>query len=251
MKDLIRFFICLIVVFSVVSSVNAGDPDDIKSGNSVIKVNKDKLLSDYKTKKKEYDIKTGKPIDFYIDFHLGLGATNASISNATNNGSYETASKLGAMLGGAVHLNLFDIVSFTSGLDIQGKSFKFTPPTTDTLAINTMGLGEKELSNTYLNIPFNINVGGMISEKIGLIFHGGPYIGLRLNNDNFAGLGYKNFDLGLNGTLVLNYVIQYPLSIIFGTKFEFGGLNRLGSTNLIENISTSNYSFFSGARIWF
>ncbi len=251
MKKLIIFLVILICFLLAIQVVRAGDPDDIGSNNMIMKVNKNKLISDYEIKKKEYDIKTGKPIDFYIDFHLGLGATSASISNATNNGAYETASKLGAMLGGVIHLNLFDVISFTSGLNLQGKSFKFTPPVTDTLAIQTMGAGEKNLSNTYLNIPLNINVGGMISEKVGLIFYGGPYIGIRLNNDNYNGLGYKNFDLGLNGSLILNYVIQYPLSIIFGTKFEFGGLNRLGSTNLIENISTSNYSFFSGARIWF
>lgn len=251
MKTLLRIFASLILLVFLIQSSVAGDPDDLKENKNIIRINKDKLISDYKYKKKEYDIKTGKPIDFYVDFHLGLGATNASISNATNKGAYETASKLGAMLGGAIHLNLFDIVSFTSGLDLQGKSFKFTPPVTDTLAINTLGSGEKSLSNTYLNIPININVGGMISEKVGLIFNGGPYIGIRLNNDNYNGLGYKNFDLGLNGTLILNYVIQYPLSIIFGTKFEFGGLNKLGSTNLIDDITTSNYSFFSGARIWF
>lgn len=251
MKNLLRIFASFILLIFLFQTAVAGDPDDLKESKNIIRINKDKLVSDYKYKKKEYDIKTGKPIDFYVDFHLGLGATTASISNATNKGAYETASKLGAMLGGAIHLNLFDIVSFTSGLDLQGKSFKFTPPVTDTLAINAMGSGEKSLSNTYLNIPININVGGMISEKIGLIFNGGPYIGIRLNNDNYNGLGYKNFDLGLNGTLILNYVIQYPLSIIFGTKFEFGGLNKLGSTNLIEDITTSNYSFFSGARIWF
>lgn len=251
MKNLLRIFASFILLIFLIQSAVAGDPDDIKESKNIIRINKDKLITDYKYKKKEYDIKTGKPIDFYVDFHLGLGATNASISNATNKGAYETASKLGAMLGGAIHLNLFDIISFTSGLDLQGKSFKFTPPSTDSLAITAMGSGEKNLSNTYLNIPLNINVGGMISEKIGLIFNGGPYIGIRLNNDNYNGLGYKNFDLGLNGTLILNYVIQFPLSIIFGTKFEFGGLNKLGSTNLIDDITTSNYSFFSGARIWF
>ncbi|MCX7833506.1 MAG: hypothetical protein N2490_04775 [Ignavibacteria bacterium] len=251
MKVKSEFLTFLFIMFLVAQSILAGDPDDLKESKNIVKLNKDKLHNDYKFKKKEYDIKTGKPVDFYIDFHLGLGSTTASISNATNKGAYETASKLGAMLGGAIHLNLFDIVSFTSGLDLQGKSFKFTPPITDSIAINTMGSGEKSLSNTYLNIPININVGGMISEKVGLVFNGGPYIGIRLNNDNYNGLGYKNFDFGLNGTLILNYVIQYPFSIIFGTKFEFGGLNKLGNTNLIDDITTSNYSFFSGARIWF
>jgi hypothetical protein len=93
----------------------------------------------------------------------------------------------------------------------------------------------------------------MLSEKVGLWFNGGPYLGILINSPNNlpTGMGYKNFDLGLNGTITANYVFAYPLSLILGTSFKYGGLNNLGSTALVDKITTTNYSFFSGLRLSF
>lgn len=246
--------IYLIIVLSFVMSpvLFAGDPDDIKTEKyDLTVISKDRLMKDYPDVKKQYDIKSGKPIDLYLDIQLGVGSTSANISDAMMNADYETNAKLGLTLGGLLHVKLFDIISFTSGLSFQGKSFKFSPPVADTAAINNFGPGEKSLSNTYMNIPVYINIGGMITEKIGLTFCGGPYLGIRMNDDNYNGFGMKNFDLGLNGTLTGNYVIMYPFNVIAGVKFDFGGLNNLGSTAFIDNITTSNFTFFTGGRIWF
>ena len=99
-------------------------------------------------------------------------------------------------------------------------------------------------------MPLFINLGGMVSEKVGLWFTGGPYLGFLMSkpNDQYKEFGYKNFDLGLNATLTGNYVFMYPLSVIFGTTFKYGGLNNLISTPEIEKVTTTNFTFFSGVR---
>jgi hypothetical protein len=248
-----KFIYVLLIasIFTLSGLASAGDPDDVSSKYRELSlITKDKLIKDYPSVKKEYDIKTGKPIDIYLDIQLGLGATNANISNGSTNLDYETNARVGLSLGGLLYLNVLDFLSFTSGLSFQGKSFKFSPPAADTAAINNFGAGEKSLDNIYMNIPVYFNIGGMISERVGLTFCGGPYFGIRLNDDNYEGFGMKNFDLGLNGTLTGNYVIMYPFNIIAGVKFEFGGLNNLGSTEFIDYITTQNFTFFTGGRIW-
>lgn len=245
MKKIITLLsVFLLIAFTV--NCFAGDPDPKETGFKYNVITKDKLNKDVKYAKRELDYKMGKPIDIYFDFQLGFGSTTAKIENARSTGSYETSGKLGVETSGFISINLFDIVSFTSGLQLSGKGFSYSPPAIDTSAINALNKGD--LSNTYLNIPLNINVGGMITEKFGLTFWGGPYLGIRLNSDNPQGMGYKNFDLGLNGTLTANYVIKGPLSIILGTNFQFGGLNNLGNTNFIDNITTQNFTIFTGLR---
>lgn len=250
MKKLI-YVLLIASLFNLPAVVSAGDPDDFRfKDNELNFISKDKLIKDYPSVKKEYDIKTGKPIDIYLDIQVGLGSTSANISNGLTNLDYETNARVGLSLGGLLYLNVLDFLSFTSGISLQGKSFKFSPPALDTAALNNFGPGEKTLSNTYMNIPVYFNIGGMISEKVGLTLCAGPYLGIRLNDDNYEGLGFKNFDLGINGTLTVNYLIMYPFNIIAGTKFDFGGLNSLGSTRFIDNITTRNFTFFTGGRIW-
>jgi len=52
----------------------------------------------------------------------------------------------------------------------------------------------------------------------------------------------------LSANLTANYVFMYPLSVIFGTSFKYGGLNNLMSTDKVEKITTTNFTFFSGLR---
>ncbi|MCX6162386.1 MAG: hypothetical protein NTV87_13770, partial [Ignavibacteriae bacterium] len=69
--------------------------------------------------------------------------------------------------------------------------------------------------------------------------------------NTYPGMGYKSFDLGLNGTLTANYVVMYPLSVIFGTTFKYGGLNNLASTPSIKSVNMTNFNFFGGVRLGF
>jgi hypothetical protein len=198
-----------------------------------------------------------KAVDFRIDFQLGVAGTSANITSQNGVGAYNTSGKLGYTTGAIFHFALFNIISFTSGLSFNGRSFEVTTPSllpagTDTT--NVVKNSNNYITSNYLDIPVYFSVGGMVSEKVGLWFDGGPYLGILLSKPNEstkAGIGYKNFDLGVSGTLTANYMFQYPFSIIFGTNFKLGGLNNLGSTPLVDKISTTSYSFFSGLRISF
>lgn len=212
-----------------------------------------KLKSDYKKAKKQFDYSIGKPVDFYVDFQLGVGSTKPNITSNTGNAINENA-KLGYTVGGLVFINLFDAFSFTTGVQFDGKSFGFQKPgiqqtTPDASTTDSMAAGGYLPAN-YFVVPLFVNLGGMVGEKVGLWFTGGPYLGFLMSqpNNTYNNIGYKNFDLGLNATLTGNYVFMYPFSVIFGTTFKYGGLNNLMSTQQIDKITTTNFTFFSGVR---
>ncbi|CAN5522629.1 hypothetical protein BH10BAC5_BH10BAC5_23220 [soil metagenome] len=191
--------------------------------------------------------RSASPVKFYIDLKGGAGVSNANITPTGTATSYKTDSKTGLDLGALVYISLFDVVKFSTGLGYSNKPFDITtvsptvPANPDTvMAIN----------NQYMNIPLNINFGGMLSDKVGLTFNGGPYLGILLNTpDNNQGLGYKNFDLGLNGTVTANYKLNLLTSIIFGVNFDYGGLNNLGATDKVDRITTTKYGLFTGVRL--
>jgi hypothetical protein len=249
MKKITSFIILTTLVLSINVSVgNAFSNDPLNKFRSNEDHTKLKLEKDLKFAKKEHAYKIGKIIDFYLDLQLGYGVTNASIDRGENAaGEFETESKGGITAGALFFLSLFDAVRFSSGISFVDKRFEVNPPA----FINPIGeidTTREEISNKYINIPLNFNFGGMISEKFGLMFNGGPYLGLLLSTDEKAGFGYKNFDLGLNGTLTANYVVAPLTSVILGTRFEYGGLNNLGKTDFVNKITTNNFSFFSGIR---
>lgn len=258
MKNVINLF--LIFVFFISFSIAKADGDPSKpiinkdsKGNHISKID-----LDYKKAKNEFEFRSGKKlIDFYVDFQLGVGGTSANVTSANGVGDYKTASKLGFKTGALFFVSLFDMFAFSSGLSFNGKSFEITNPNilppaiVDTSKVkpgNSM-----YVTANYLNIPLNIHLGGMVSETVGIDFNGGPYLGIRMSTpDNVTnGSGFKNFDLGLNGTLTGHYVFAYPLSAIFGVDLQYGGLNNLGSTSTVDRISMLNYSFFTGLRVGF
>ncbi len=244
----------LLVLFILSSSALFAEKDPDPSKPFSGKDGKDrtslKIKNDYKKAITEFAYKTGKPIDFFIDFQLGAGASNAKIESNASNVSVTSQSKLGYTVGGVFFINLFNAVSFSSGLTFDGKSFGFTK--TQTTSIDTTTSSGYVPAN-FINIPLNINFGGMITEKFGLWLNGGPYFGFLLSQpaNTYPGMGYKSFDLGLNGTLTANYVILYPFSVIFGTTFKYGGLNNLASTSSIKSINSTNFTFFGGVRLGF
>ncbi|MCB0721681.1 MAG: outer membrane beta-barrel protein [Ignavibacteriae bacterium] len=248
MKNLFGFIFALLLVCSFTADAFSGDGNGIKLNDRVtnnINLSKSKFEKDYEIQKDFYAEKTGKKlVDFYIDLQLGYGSTNANIDSKSSSTTYNTSSSGGFNVGGVFYLNIADAWSFSSGLDFFNK--KFEVETTDTNVVATDRI--KDVSNQYLNIPLYFNVGGMISDKVGLTFMGGPYLGLLLSTDEEQGLGYKNFDLGLAGTLTGNYLVAPLVSVILGTKFQYGGLNNLGSTETVESIHTTNFTVFSGVR---
>lgn len=256
---ILKFFFLLTftLIFGLNLTYGEGDPSKPKPYTTS---EKERLTERYyenvKKAEKEFAYRTGKPIDFYIDFQLGVGATSPNIKETQGTSVYQSSSKLGYTVGGIVYLSLFDMISFSTGLTFDGKSFSVTTPSilppgvdTSTVKPNTTSY----IPGNYINIPLNLNFGGMVTKDVGLWFNGGPYLAFLMSSpdNNSTALGYKNFDLGVNATLTANYVFFYPFSLILGTNFKYGGLNNLGSTNLVESIKTSNFTFFSGVRFGF
>lgn len=247
MKNFFKTFIIVLILTGFTNASIAGDGDKIKLNeriDNVTSFSKSKFERDYETEKQYHALQTGKNlVDFYIDLQLGYGSTSANV-NSRSGSDYNTNSKGGFNLGGLIYINIAEAWSFSSGLDFFNKSFEVETTDTTTGFTGTV----QEVSNQYLNIPLYFNVGGMISDKVGITFMGGPYLGLLLSTDAEQSLGYKNFDLGLAGTLTGNYVIAPLVSVILGTKFQYGGLNNLGSTENVESIHTTNYTVFTGIR---
>lgn len=256
MKKIITLFLISACFFCIRTASADGDPSKPVLNKSNKNMYMSKIDLDYNKAKKEFEFRSGKKlVDFYIDFQLGIGGTSANVSSASGVGDYKTASKLGFKTGALFFISLFESVSFSSGLSFNGKSFEMTTPNVippavfDTTQVkpNT----SMYVTANYLNIPLNFHIGGMVSETVGIDFNGGPYLGIRTSSpDNVSnGSGFKDFDFGLNGTLTGNYVFAYPLGVIFGVDFQYGGLNNLGKTAGVDRISTLNYSLFSGLRI--
>ena len=250
MKKLL-YTLLLVIFFSLTfnMSLNAdgrfGDDPKFQSYT----INKDILDKDYKLALKEHQVRTGKIIDFYIDFQLGFGGTSANIDQKSNTGAFDTKSKVGFTTGALVYFNLFESVNFATGLTYVGKNFEVVPPIDTASSLAGLDTTVSDIANNYLNIPLYFNFGGMITEDIGITFNGGPYLGILISTDDKAGLGYKNFDFGLAGTLTGNYLLNPFVSIILGTRFEYGGLNNLGSTQFVDKITTTNYTIFTGIRV--
>ncbi|MCX6162900.1 MAG: outer membrane beta-barrel protein, partial [Ignavibacteriae bacterium] len=232
MKNLITVILLALFVLSSSALFAEKDPDPSKpfSGRDEKVRTSLKIKDDYKKATKEFAYKTGAPIAFFIDFQLGVGISNASTESNASNVTVSSESKPGFTVGGVFFVNLFDFVSFSSGLTFDGKSFGLTKTTTNVTSTDTSKTTVSGyVPANFINIPININIGGMLSEKFGLWFNGGPYLGFLTSQpaNTYPGMGYKSFDLGLNGTLTANYVVMYPLSVIFGTTFKYGGLNNL------------------------
>jgi len=249
MRKTLTFIFTVLFAISILNFANAGDDPDKKPSFDKFDLDKKYYSRDYNYELRKHNFKTNKIVDFYVDFQLGIGTSSYNVTTKPGYGTIETNAKPAWLFGALGYFNLFDIVKFSTGLSFNGKSFAIENPryvnpvnTSDTIKQSSYVTGN------YLNIPVNIHIGGMITEDIGLWFTGGPYLGFRMSDPNVTGLGYKNFDFGVNATITGNYVIQYPFSIIFGTTFEIGGLNNLGNTPVVDRISSLNFKFFSGVR---
>ncbi len=242
-------FLAVILITAFSANLYAERDPNKPFGEDDFKVNL-KFKSDHEKALKEFNYRSGKPVSFYVDFQLGVGSTKPNITS-TGVTVDETA-KLGYTIGGLAYINIFGLLNFTTGVSFDGKSFGFQKPamtTTGTTVVDTAAKGGYVPAN-YLTVPLFLNIGGMVSEDVGLWFTGGPYMGFLLSQpeNTYGNIGYKNFDLGLDATLTGNYVFLYPFSVIFGTSFKYGGLNNLLSAGQIEKVTTSNFTFFSGVR---
>jgi len=248
MKKSTLFVLLAVLMFSA-NSYADWKPELPK--NNSLKSEKLRLNKDLNLARKDFQEKSGKFLDFYVDLKLGGTSTSASVTQQNGLGTYNTGSKLGFNAGAIMFIRLFDQVQFSTGLDFTGKNFEVTPPSNvnnPTGSSVRVDSTTQKVTSNFMNIPINFNFGGYITDDLGITFNGGPYLGILLNATENAGLGYKNFDLGLNGTLTFNYRVAPLTSVILGAKFEYGGLNNLGSTPYVDKVSTSTVGFFSGVR---
>lgn len=207
---------------------------------------KEKITRDYNYAKKLHMKRTASLFGASLDFQVGYGTTSAT-AEKTAGGDLNTTSKGGFAVGALLNVNLFNILNFSTGLDFTKKNFGITLPKVLLPSVDSV---TQSLTNNYLNIPLNVNFGGMVSEKIGVNFSGGPYLGILLNEQN-AVSGFKDFDFGLNGVLTGKYYLNPFVAVILGTKAQYGGLNNLISTSSVNKLRTVNWGGFTGVSVGF
>ncbi|HRI84130.1 MAG TPA: outer membrane beta-barrel protein [Ignavibacteria bacterium] len=246
--------ILTLFIFSVfLLNVNSAEADlnyepklklnDSKDRSSEIK------KRDLEKAKKFHQQRTGEFFGASVDFQIGYGTTSPSVSERDNQKEINTKGKGGITFGALLNLNLFGLLNLTTGIDLINKKYDYGIPYVND-PLNTLDSTVNSVKNQYLNIPLNLNYSGMVSEKVGLSFSGGPYFGILLNPENAVN-GFKDFDLGLNGILTGNYMLNPFMSVILGTKLQYGGLNNLLSSNTIEKVTLTNWDVFTGLRFGF
>jgi hypothetical protein len=77
----------------------------------------------------------------------------------------------------------------------------------------------------------------------------GPSFGFRISSNEDAGLGIKNFNLGLSSKLFGMLPVSTKANITGGVQYEYGGFNNLGETQFVSKVSFSAFRFFAGVRI--
>lgn len=208
---------------------------------------RERITKDYNTALKVHKRIAASFFGASIDFQVGYGTTSANVSEKTSS-PVKTESKGGFQAGAILNLNLFNIINFATGLDFTKKKFGITLPYTNPLQTGDSIV--QSLDNNYLNIPMNVTFGGMVTDKVGVTFTGGPYFGLLLNAEN-AVSGFKDFDFGLNGMLTGKYYLNPFVAVILGTKAQYGGLNNLLSTSSVDKLRTVNWGGFTGVSVGF
>ncbi len=247
-----KSFYSLLLIFSILLlSLTASRAD--QRFDPKLKLNNKRNFS-AEIKKRDYDKAlriqkkiAGSAFGISVDFQLGYNSTNANADATSDQQQVTTTSKGGFAFGALLNVNLLGF-GFSTGLDFTKKNFGIQIPYyNSTSSVDSISTN---LSNSYMNIPLNVNFGGMISDDVGLSFSGGPYFGILLNPDN-AVSGFKDFDFGLNGILTGRYYLNPFMAIILGTQGQYGGLNNLLSSSSVETLHTFNWGLFTGLNVGF
>jgi hypothetical protein len=159
-------------------------------------------------------------------FDVRTGDTTAATSLNT------TSSKVGPSAGALLSVDFLGY-GFTTGMAFVGKGFQDSSGTNRSL--------------NYLNIPllfyFDFDF-----DKVIIDGNVGPYFGLLLSQDESTLYKVKNFDFGLTGSIQGAYMFKRPLGVLFGLKYEYGGLNNLGNNESIQRIRTSSFFIYTGLK---
>jgi Outer membrane protein beta-barrel domain len=169
-----------------------------------------------------------------LDVQLGASFSNTEFEmNDPNDTLENTTSKAGPLFGATLSVNFLGY-GLTSGFQFNSKGFETST-------------GEKENLN-YFNIPLLLYFDFNVTDNIRVDGNLGPYFGLLLNKDDVAQYGIKNFDFGLTGNLQLAYMFNKFIGVLLGGKYEYGGLNNLGSNEHIKKTTTSTFNIYTGLK---
>ena len=170
-----------------------------------------------------------------LDVQIGLGISSVNYDLATSDTSANklrnTTTKTGPSIGAVLSVDFLGY-GFTTGIQYSNKGFETSSSKTNL---------------NYFNIPLLIYFG---FEAGNIIIDGnlGPYFGLLLSQDKNEIIPVKNFDLGLTGNLQGAYMFNEYLGALLGVKYEYGGLNNLGSNEKVKKITSSTFNIYSGIK---
>ena len=184
-------------------------------------------------------LKRGGLFNLKVDVQLGLSFSNTNFNlnrvDSTTQNLNNPNSRLGPNIGAIVTFDFLGF-GFSSGLMYSSKGF-------ETISGSTANF-------KYINIPllfyFDFEIGKVIIDG-----NFGPYFGLLLSQNNdapYVPIEVKNFDLGLTGDVNGAYMFQKHLGVLLGVKYEYGGLNNLGSNEAVKSIRTSTFFIYSGLK---
>ncbi len=251
MKRIVNVILLILCMFAFENSIVKADWNfdpklKLNSGKDFSKL---KMTRDYNEALKFHKRRANSLIGASIDFQVGYNSTNANADGVGPN-SVSATTKSGFGVGAILNVNLLNILSFSTGLDFSKKNFGLSVPYVIPPPGNIIDSANYDLTNNYINIPMNVNFGGMVSDKVGVTFSGGPYFGILLNASN-ALTGFKNFDLGLNGILTGKYYLNKFVAALLGTKIQYGGLNNLLAAGSVSKLHTVNWGVFTGLSVGF
>ncbi len=229
-------FIFTLLAFFV-SSVYSGDDNNQYKINGIKTYSGEKKTKPY-LKEAEKLLKKRNAI-FNLDLDIQLGAaiskTDFEVNkvDSANQQLSTTQSKVGPAIGAILSLDFLGF-GFTTGFQYSNKGFESTSGTKTNL--------------NYFNIPllfyFDFNVG----EKIRIDGNLGPYFGLLLSETTDPRYKVKNFDFGLTGNIQGAYMFNKYMGVLLGGKYEYGGLNNLGSNENFKKITTSTITIYTGLK---
>jgi len=169
-----------------------------------------------------------------VDLGLNISSTNFNLSkvDSTNQSLNSTQTRTGPSAGVVLSIDFLGF-GFTSGLQYASKGFVVTNGTNFNL--------------NYFNIPLLFYFDFTISKVI-IDGNVGPYLGLLLSQTSSPLYSVKNFDFGLTGNVQCAYMITKHIGPLLGLKYEYGGLNNLGSNENISSIRTSSFFIYTGVK---
>ena len=172
-----------------------------------------------------------------LDVQLGLDFTTTTFElnkvDSTTSGLTSAKSKMGPAAGIIFSVDFLGF-GFTTGLAYAQKGFQQLDGTNFNL--------------NFINIPLLFYFDFDVTNKVMIEGNFGPYFGLLMSTDNSPIYSVKKFDFGLTGNIQGAYMINKYIGPLLGVKYEYGGLNNLGSNESIKSIRTSAFFIYTGVK---